>query len=83
MWEDLEAGHTPCFGHTFELEEHTPRTTTLLRESIIIPGLCRRMSVAVVGLVCSDELLLALIKKVGSLSSLKHARKKGNGGATR
>ena len=39
------------------------------------------MSVAVVGLVCSDELLLALIKKVGSLSSLKHARKKGERGA--
>ena len=29
---------------------------TLLRESIKIPGLCRRMSVAVVGLVCSDQL---------------------------
>ena len=28
----------------------------LLRESIIIPGLCRRMTVAVVCLVCSDQL---------------------------
>ena len=32
------------------------RLVTVLRESIIIPGLCRRMSVAVVGLVCSDQL---------------------------
>ena len=41
--------------HTGERALHVP-LSTVLRESIKIPGLCRRMSVAVVGLVCSDQL---------------------------
>ena len=45
---------TPITNH---VEDPFSGPYTLLRESIIIiPGLCRRMTVAVVGLVCSDQL---------------------------
>ena len=54
LWERSEVGVAICsgeFGISAGLSEFTA-----LRESIIIPGLRPRMIVAMVGLVCSDQL---------------------------